>query len=229
MALVYLHKLRRKWMKIRLRPIRVFCLHHVCEQFDVDAMHPCDWIALDEFKQNINELRNQGYEFISLTEAYEHLQADYIRRRKYAVLTFDDGYKSLKEILSWLEGQKIPATLFINGKYLDGESYRETPKEQYLTYDELFALTNPLIVIGHHGWEHKSVDEMSEAELIDSMQKNIEILSSHPRYIPFWAYTYGIHDKNADAIITKNELVPVLVAGNKNYNWIGSIDRELMQ
>lgn len=223
------YKISRYWTKVRLQSIRVFYLHHMCEHFDADAMYACDWMALDEFKQNINELRNQGYEFISLTEAYEHLQADYIRRRKYAVLTFDDGYKSLKEILPWLEGQKIPATLFINGKYLDGESYRETPKEQYLTYDELFALTSPLIVIGHHGWEHKSVDEMSEAELIDSMQKNIEILSSHPRYIPFWAYTYGIHDKNADAIITKNELVPVLVAGNKNYNWIGSIDRELMQ
>lgn len=228
MALNFFQKLRRKWMKIRLRPIRVFCLHHVCEQFDVDAMHPCDWIALDEFKQEFNELRNQGYEFISLTEAYEHLQADYIRRRKYAVLTFDDGYKSLKEILPWLEGQKIPATLFINGKYLDGKSYRETPKEQYLTYDELFALTSPLIVIGHHGWEHKSVDEMSEAELIDSMQKNIEILSSHPRYIPFWAYTYGIHNQTSDVTLSNNGMTLVLVDGGKNYKWIGAIDRELL-
>ena len=224
-----MHKLCRKWMKLRLQPIRVFCLHHVCEHFDADAMYACDWMALDEFKQKINALRSQGYQFISLTEAYNHLKKDYFRRKRYAVLTFDDGYKSLNEVLPWLEEQQIPATLFINGKYLDGGSYRETPKEQYLTYDELFALTSPLIVIGHHGWEHKSVDEMSEAELIESMQKNIEILSSHPRYIPFWAYTYGIHDKNADAIITKNELVPVLVAGNKNYNWIGSIDRELMQ
>lgn len=222
-----LKKIRRKWMKLRLEPIRVFCLHHVCEQFDADAMYACDWVAMDEFKQKIIALRNQGYQFISLTKAYHHLKKDYFRRKKYAVLTFDDGYKSLNEILPWLEEQKIPVTLFINGKSLDGKSYRKTSKEQYLTYDELFALTSPLIEIGHHGWEHKSVNEMSEAELIDSMQKNIEILSFHPRYIPFWAYTYGIHNQNSDVTLSKNGMTLVLVNGGKNYKWKGCIAREL--
>lgn len=174
-------------------------------------------------------MQKQGYEFISLSEAHKHLKNNFVRIKKYAVLTFDDGYKTLLEVLPWLEEQNIPATLFINGKYIDGKSYRETPKEQYLAYDELFAKTSPLIEISHHGWEHTDATKMTEKKLRESVYKNIEILSSHPRYIPFWAYTYGRHDKNADAIITKNEQVPVLVAGNKNYNWIGSIDRELMQ
>ena len=228
MAIKILQKLRRKWMKLCLQPIRVFCLHHVCEQFDADAMHACDWMAMDEFKQKIIALQNQGYQFISLTDAYEYLKKDWFRRKKYAVLTFDDGYKSLNEVLPWLEEEMIPVTLFINGKYLDGESYRESSKEQYLTYDELFALTSPLIEIGHHGWEHKSVDEMSEAELIDSMQKNIEVLSSHPRYIPFWAYTYGIHNNSSDFILSHNGLVLVKVVGNKNYKWTGAFSRELL-
>ena len=228
MALKFLQKLRRKWMKLRLQPIRVFCLHHVCEHFDAEAMNVGDWMALDEFKRKINALQDQGYEFISLTEAYEHLRNDYIRRKKYAVLTFDDGYKSLKEVLPWLEEQKIPAPLFINGKYLDGSSYREKPKEQYLTYDELFALTSPLIEIGHHGWEHKSAKEMSQEELVDSLQKNIEILSSHPRYIPFWAYIYGIHNPNSDFTLSNNGMTLVLVNGGRNYKWIGAIDRELL-
>lgn len=219
-------KIRRKWTKIRLQPIRVFCLHHVCEQFDSDAMCACDWMALDEFKRKINTLQDQGYEFISLTEAYEHLQKDYIRRKKYAVLTFDDGYKSLNEVLSWLEEQQIPATLFINGKYLDGNSYRETPKEQYLTYDELFSLTNPLIEIGHHGWEHTAATEMTEEELLESLQKNIEILSAHPRYIPFWAYTWGRHTKSNDNCLLNTGIIPVLIEGNKNYKRIGGINRE---
>jgi hypothetical protein len=221
-----LQKLQRKWMKLRLQPIRVFCLHHVCEHFDADAMHACDWMPLDEFKRKINALQDQGYEFISLTEAYEHLQTDYIRLKKYAVLTFDDGYKSLKEILPWLQEQQIPCALFINGKYLDGESYRETSKEQYLTYNELFALTSPLIEIGHHGWEHKSVTEMSEEELLESLYKNTDILSAHPRYIPLWAYTWGRHNKNNDGLLLKHDIIPVLIEGNKNYKWIGTIDRE---
>ena len=221
-------KLQRKWIKLRLQPIRVFCLHHVCEQFDSDAMYTCDWMALDEFKQKINILRDDGYQFISITDAYEHLKKDRFRRKKYAVLTFDDGYKSLKEVLPWLEEQKIPATLFINGKYLDGKSYRETPNEHYLTYDELFLLTNPLIEIGHHGWEHIAVTEMTEAEFVKSLEKNIEVLSKHPRYIPFWAYTWGRHNKQNDAFLRSNGIIPVLIEGNKNYKWVGSIDREML-
>lgn len=222
----FIEKIQRKWMKLRLQPIRVFCLHHVCEQFDSDAMYACDWMALDEFKRKINTLQDQGYEFISLTEAYEHLQKDYIRRKKYAVLTFDDGYKSLNEVLPWLEEQQLPVTLFINGKYLDGKSYRETPKEKYLTYDELFSLTSQFIEIGHHGWEHTAATEMTEEELLESLQKNIEILSAHPRYISFWAYTWGRHTKSNDNCLLNTGIIPVLIEGNKNYKRIGSINRE---
>ena len=227
MILELYHMIRRKWMKLRLQPIRVFCLHHVCEQFDSDVMYACDWMALDEFKQKINVLRNQGYQFISLTDAYEYLKKDWFRRKKYAVLTFDDGYKSLLEVLPWLEKQQIPATLFINGKYLDGKSYRGTLKEQYITHDELFSLTSPLIEIGHHGWEHTAATEMTEEELLESLQKNIEVLSTHPRYIPFWAYTWGQHTKSNDKCLLINGIIPVLIEGNKNYRWIGNIDREI--
>ena len=223
------NKLRRKLMKIRLQPIRVFCLHHICEHFDSDAMYACDWMALDAFKKKINELRNQGYQFISLTSAYEHLKKDWFRRKKYAVLTFDDGYKSLLEVLPWLEEQQIPATLFINGKYLDGKSYRETPKEQYLTYDELLALTSPLIEIGYHGWEHTAADTMTNNELIESLFKNEKILSSHLRYIPFWAYTWGRRTQNTDLILFKNNLMPIVITGGKNYSFQGNIDREILK
>lgn len=221
-------KIYRKLIKLRLQPIRVFCLHHVCEQFDAESMYPSDWMALSEFKQKINAFRRQGYQFISLTGAYNHLKKDYFRRKKYTVLTFDDGYKSLLEVLPWLEEQHIPVTLFINGKNLDGKSYRETPKEQYLAYEDLLNLTSPLIEIGHHGWEHKAANEMTCAELKQSIQQNVETLSSHPRYIPYWAYTYGKYSNENGMIITQNDLVPVLVAGNKNYQWRGYIDRELL-
>ncbi len=40
-------------------------------------------------------MQKGGVEFISLTEAYEHICNDNIRCKRYAVLTFDDGYTSL--------------------------------------------------------------------------------------------------------------------------------------
>ena len=221
-----IHKIGRKFMKQRLQPVRVFCLHHVCEQYDEETMYLCDWMELGAFKNKVIELRKSGYQYISLTEAYNHLQNDFIRRGKYAVLTFDDGYKSLCEVLPWLEEQNIPVTLFINGKYLDGKSYRNTDEEQYLTYNDLFALDSPLIEIGHHGWEHTRVTEMTNSEFIDSLEKNIELLSKHPRYIPFWAYTYGVNTSETNDLLRKNNIVPILVSGSCNYNGINVIDRE---
>ena len=228
MVVSLLKKIRRYWIKIRLQPIRIFCLHHVCEHFDLASMYPCDWMELGEFKLKIKDLDNQGYQFISLTDAYHHLKKNYFRRKKYAVLTFDDGYKSLLEVLPWLGEQNIPATLFINGKYLDGASYQETPKEQYLTYDELFALNSPLIEIGHHGWEHTDATKMTEEELRESVHKNIEILSSHPRYIPFWAYTWGHHTDVLDCYLRHKNIIPLLITGGKNHKFKGCIDRELL-
>ena len=125
------NKIRRKWMKLRLQPIYVFCFHHVCETFDAASMNQRDWMQIDEFKQKVLKMQQDGVEFISLKEAYNKITNDKFRNHKYAVLTFDDGYASLNEILPWLEGQNIPATLFINGKYLDGKSFRDNPKPRH--------------------------------------------------------------------------------------------------
>lgn len=224
-----LHRIRRKWMKLRLQPIRVFCLHHVCAEFNAEAMNKCDWMQIDVFKCKVLSLKRDGVEFISLTEAYQHICNDWIRCKKYAVLTFDDGYASLKEILPWLEEQRIPVTLFINGKYLDGNSYRKNPNERYLSYDKLFAMTSPLIEIGSHGWEHVRAIKRTEDEFSKSVDMNVNVLNQHPRYIPFHAYTYGSHNARLDEKLYGKALLPVLIDGLKNYNDTNAIHRELLK
>ena len=221
-------KVRNRWKKIRLQPIRVFCLHHVCEHFDADAMNAGDWMALGEFKRKINALQDQGYEFISLTKAYRHLQNDYIRRKKYVVLTFDDGYKSLKEVLPWLEEQQIPVTMFINGKYLDGKSYRNKPTECYLSQDELFALSSPLIEVGSHGWEHADASRMDAEQFAYQVNENVALLKTHPCYIPFYAYTWGKHNAQTDNYLHSFQITPVYIDEMKNYNDSKVIHRELL-
>ena len=221
-------KIRRKWMKLRLQPIRVFCLHHVCERFDAESMNVGDWMQIDEFKSKVLAIQQDGVEFISLSDAYAKLTHDKFRKHQYAVLTFDDGYASLKEILPWLKEQRIPVTLFINGKYLDGKSYRKNPNEKYLTNEELFSLISPLIEIGSHGWEHKRATEMTSEEFAESLSCNNGLLSEHPNYIPFWAYTYGSHSNNTDDYLHHQGLVPLYIDGMKNYNEIKVIHRELL-
>lgn len=188
-----------------------------------------DWMQMDKFKNAIMEKRQNGIVFISLEDAYSHICNDWFRNKQYAVLTFDDGYASLKEILPWLEAESIPFTLFINGKYLDGKSYRNNQKEQYLTKTEIFGLVSPKIEIGSHGWEHSSdVKKKTESEFAEYIDKNIQLLSNHPRYISFHAYTWGHHTKATDKQLAQMNIIPVLMDGAKNYNDTRYIHRELL-
>lgn len=225
---VFIKKVLNRWKKFRLQPIRVFCFHHVTVTYDAESMNRGDWMNMEEFKLKAQSLQQSGVEFISLSEAYRHICEDYVRCRKYAVITFDDGYVSLKEVLPWLNEQHIPVTLFINGKYTDGKSYRKNPKERYLTKDELFALASLYVEIGNHGWEHNRVTELTPKEFADSVTRNVNILEKHPNYIPFWAYTYGAHTDKTDAYLCQQGLVPVYIDGMKNYNEVNVIHRELL-
>lgn len=216
-------------MKIRLQPIHVYCLHHVSEVYDEESMNREDWMQIDEFKSKVLALQKDGVELISLSDAHRHMCNDWIRSKKYAVITFDDGYASLKEILPWLEAERIPTALFVNGKYLDGKSYRMNQREKYLTRDELFALTSPMIEIGSHGWEHTDASLMEDEAFAESIRQNIQLLSQHPRYIPCHAYTWGRHTNNTNNQLLQMWVTPVLIDGAKNYNEKDVIHRELLK
>lgn len=215
-------------MHMRLHLIHVYCLHHVCATFDAESMNRGDWIDIVAFKKKVLALRKDGVEFISLSEAQAKISNDFFRFRKYAVLTFDDGYASLKEILPWLNEQKIPCALFINGKYLDGKSYRKNPKERYLTKEELFALASPYIEVGSHGWEHTDASKMTIDEFKQYIDGNVDLLHTHPAYISFHAYTWGRHTAETDAYLGSKSIVPVYIDGMKNYKEPQVIHRELL-
>ncbi len=237
------YRFKNRWIKIRLQPIRVLCFHHVSEEYDPLTMWECDWTQTEQFKRNILHLKSQ-YTFISLADAYEKMRHDVFRFRKYAVLTADDGYKSILSILPWLEAQNIPITLFINTKYLDGESWSAINEEQarrskpdvdmlkevcpdlYMSKQELFDLTSPLISVGMHGHEHLDATEQTIDEFKQNVEQCREQLKNHPRYISFFAYTWGHHNEMTDRVLKEMGLIPILVNGTKNYSNSDYIDRE---
>ncbi len=153
-------------------------------------------MEIGAFQRKVLQMQQSGVEFISLSHAYELLKAsaapfstlyfllsNLFRRKKYAVLTFDDGYKSLDEILPWLMEQKIPVTLFINGKYTDGISQRQVEGKQftYLTKDELqhyVEISDGLISLQSHGYEHLDATAMSPDAFREQIEKNMSLLAS---------------------------------------------------
>ena len=225
-----LKKIHNRLIKLRLQPIRVFCFHQVSDTFDENAMWQCDWLQTNEFKQAVYDLRNEGYSFISLTEANEKLQKDIFRRHKYAVLTADDGDASLRNVLPWLNEQQIPVTLFLNPIYLDGQHFRIKTTENYLTEKEVKQLYMhyPLLTIGSHGWEHIDFHKQSDEEFVQSIIAAKQYLQTLPNYIPFFAFPYGGYSLRHVNIVRSHRLIPLTVLGGKNYSQQDHIDRELL-
>lgn len=158
------------------------------------------------------------------------LKHDTFRCKKYAVLTADDGWASLKNILPWLNEQYIPITLFLNPAYLDGKHFREKETEKYLTVDDLDNLHKlyPLLTIASHGWEHIDATKQTTSEFMDSVNKSDTFLKPLQNFIPYFAFTYGRYTMEQLDILKNKNLTPLLVKGNKNYKDDVYIDREIL-
>lgn len=222
------HKIKRRWIKLRLQPIRVFCFHQVSETFDASTMWECDWTQMDQFKLNILHLKEQ-YEFISLIEATEKLKHDVFRTKKYAVLTADDGWASLKNIIPWIVEQGIPITLFVNPAYLLGNEIRENGMSQLLFADDLITLCNngkPYLSIASHGWNHQLAIDQSFHSFQLNVEKSRQYLLRFECYKPYFAYPCGKHFGKQDIYLKENALIPVYCDGQKNYNNGNVIHRE---
>ena len=194
-----------------LRPIRVFVFHHVSDVRDPLVSGKSDWTSTSVFRADILALKDK-YRFISLELAYTKICHDHLRFRRYAVLTTDDGLQTVCTVWPWLEEKQIPLTCFINAKYMDGHSYkpedsvrilREDPasnveeviKRQYMSREQVFQLQSPLISIGSHGFEHLNATTLNEQQFMDNVLKCKETLKEHPRFVRFFAYTWGFITK----------------------------------
>jgi len=220
-------KIHKKLMKLRLQPIRVFCIHHVSDVFDATTMWECDWMYTDDFKAKVAAIQKE-YMFISLSEACDKLKHDTIRCKKYAVLTADDGWASMKNILPWLKEQNIPITLFINPLYLDGVHKQERETEQLLTEEDIedIILKYQNVMIASHGWGHVDTTKLNVKEFLDNVEQAENVLTQLPSKIPFYAFTYGRYKNEFIDILHEHHLVPVLIDGKMNVKYDGAIHRE---
>ena len=218
------HRLR----SMRLHPIRVLVFHQVSESFEPETMWECDWTQIESFKQNILKLKEK-YTFISLPEATERLKTDKIRLKDYAVLTADDGWASLNNILPWLAEQRIPVTLFLNPSCLDGKHRHSRESDKLLTgnnVNHLVSLYDPYITVASHGWTHQDCTEMTLDEFKDSVRRSEIELRPFKNKIPFYAFASGRHTSDQVAFLRESSLTPVLVDGVRNENDPVVIHRE---
>ena len=238
----FFKRLKKKGLRMRFRPIRVFCFHELGEAFEDSP----DWIPTPFLIGTIQQLLDSGYKFISLEEAHAHLKNDRIRMSKYAVLTADDGLKCQLDVLAWLEEKKIPITLCLNVLSLsnkicglpyrkwyhieDEETEKQYAEQLYISESELQEIDSDLVTFALHGVNH---DEAATEISLDDFKQDVEAcinkFSSNKHYVPFYAYKYGKHNRKTDEVLHQYSLTPILVDGEKNYNDASCIHRELLE
>jgi len=245
MEITFMNKVSKIFLKIRLRPIRVLCFHQTSESLIPNIYAEPDWIATEELKQKIEDIISEGYTFISLDAAYKHICTDFFRIRKYAVLTADDGFKCQLELLPWLKERNIPLTIFVTADNLNGitcgpqileyfgisDKNAEAKLAHHLYIDKAtFDHTvDDFLTFGIHGDTHVDSTKYSGNSFEIAVQRCVNTIGKHDKYIPFFAYPFGTHSDYTDAVLYDNNCVPVYIDGLKNYNDTRCIHRELIK
>ncbi|NVK34932.1 MAG: polysaccharide deacetylase family protein [Rhodobacteraceae bacterium] len=101
----------------------IFTLHHVNAD-EPAAFSPNEHLAVtpDFLRQTVEQIRESGYEFVSLDEVVDRLKSGYGHRR-FAALTFDDGYRdNLSVAYPILKELKVPFTIYVATGFVDREA-----------------------------------------------------------------------------------------------------------
>lgn len=110
-------------------------------------------------------------------------------------VTFDDGFKdNLTAALPILEKYKIPATIFISTKFIDGTLAPWWDKEApMLSWDDVLKLSSDaLITIGAHTVSHPVLSSLTETQAATELRESKKIIEQKiGRSVDFLAYPYG--------------------------------------
>jgi len=77
--------------------------------------NPLEEMTLDRFKAFLWEWHNAGYRFVSVQEILDGLDP----MGQFILISFDDGYRSILDILPELENYKAPAVVFITSANIE--------------------------------------------------------------------------------------------------------------
>ena len=149
-----------------------------------ESKYPSTNIQMDIFKQHINSIKNEGYNFLvpSLlpTVFFEE------KSKKTFLLTIDDGYLSFyKNEWPYLKDNKIPFLIFI--------STEAVGKKGYMSWKQIKEIERyEFVFIGNHSHSHDYLINFSFDDFKKDIRKSIKIFENNLGYNPiFFSYPFG--------------------------------------
>ena len=153
-----------------------------------DEKHSALTLHVDQFREQMEYLHNQGYNTITLAQLYDYLENGTELPNKPIVITFDDGYvDNYKNVLPILKEYNMKATLFMISDAANTPGFVST--------EQMHQMEVGGFDIQGHTNHHKILTKIDPTELPDALlggKTSLEGILGEP--IDYLAYPGGFND-----------------------------------
>ena len=188
----------------KCRKLRVLAYHSISDQPDGEFSRVyC--LPKRVFQRQILTLLRLGFIFIHPDEVVNYLQGQSLLPRRACVLTFDDCYRDLLDILPFLRANSISAIAFAVSGAVGAKAFWNKPMSAQLpllSVRELMELQASEVEIGAHSRSHQQLNLLDIHEAHEEIVGSIVDIKNRGLKSPrFFAYPYGEYSQQIQDII----------------------------
>jgi len=156
------------------------------------------WFYIPEhiFCAQLEWLRTNQWRVVTITDFLRGLAEPNSLAERTALLTFDDGYRSLAAIaLPYLQRFCFPGVAFVPTDFIGGTNSfdnDEEPPEPMCTWEELRRLESGGVSVQSHGVKHRSFSALSPTEQREELSQSKSTLEARlQKPVEAFAFPYG--------------------------------------
>jgi peptidoglycan/xylan/chitin deacetylase (PgdA/CDA1 family) len=169
-------------------------MYHKVSEGNLDGIT----ISTEKLRKQFDYIRKKGYQTLSFEDLSTAIKTGNPLPKRPLILTFDDAYRSFRELaVPLLKTYGFKASVFIPVGFMGGTNSWDNGTDPILSAAEIKELANEgNIEFGIHSFLHRSYSELDPAGMENDLELCIQTLGYHN--IPFvrvLAYPYGSYPK----------------------------------
>ena len=192
-------------------PLPVLMYHHLQNVDDDSPQSVRDWVVSPQaFTEQMAYLVENDYHSISPNELAAYFLGEPLPTNPI-IITIDDGYRDVYTV-AWpiLQNTSLRPVIYISPEYIGCSAY--------LTREHIIELAANGFTIGVHGYDHSSLVEESDAELVHQILDARDILQAiSGQSIGTFCYPYGAYNNRIIQFLQANGYTTAFTLNNWYY------------
>jgi len=191
------------------RTLAILVFHHIGEPSPGNER---TWFYVPEatFAGHLAHLRDRDWTVLDVATFLRGLSAPDTLPARAALLTFDDGYRSVLDVaLPWLRRFNYPAVTFVPTEFVGraNEFDDDEPREPICDWNALRALQAGGVAVQSHSVSHRPFSDLTASAQEHELRESKRLLEAELRNpVETFAYPYGdagADDAGLDALMEK--------------------------